>query len=657
MITAAQIQSIRDHDPGAVLPGIDTMTGNPYATSSLLDVTKITHSSKAPYYYSPSANVVYVTQAGAVLSGINFGSATVVIIANNVTLKDCSFSGTTGFGTVAQNPTFSGATVENCTFTGSKSPTEKNVWIGSTLGITIEDNTFLNSPADAIAIQQGVVTGNYFSGEGYGTGAHGDTIYVPDTIGPVTISDNFIDNTPNAGANGFSNSDIRITTEFGNTSDVTVTGNYLIGAGFSVETGTPNSSYTISNVSVTNNAIGFELYGPYYPGSGTYATITSTTTVDFSSPTPDSTNALATYVAADLPTANVVSGTSTGAVATGSAPTTLLGNGYVSAHLSVSGSSETNFVGGGGGQILIGGWGANILTYLAMSDGGDTIGNFDAAKDVIDLSRIDADLTEDGDQNFTFIGAAPFDGESGEVRYQLDVTNNRTYVQAAEAGDTTVDFSITLSGIVPFTAANFALTASQSSAALANGAPLSYSVVRTPAGGPQEFAYSNVQGRAYTSYESFSGSIDRAADDLNLSSNANELVLFDANQTVTRGGGSEVLDIGKGRIAPLSYHAVETIDATSNSGEQFVFSAGFGKETINGFSVSGATPDSIQLAKSAFSYLTPGMTQAEDLAAVMSQATRSSSGLTIHDTHGDSLTLTGVTPSLVAANPGMLAFT
>jgi hypothetical protein len=43
MITAEDIQAIRDADPGAVLPGIDTMTGNPYATSSLLDVTKITH--------------------------------------------------------------------------------------------------------------------------------------------------------------------------------------------------------------------------------------------------------------------------------------------------------------------------------------------------------------------------------------------------------------------------------------------------------------------------------------------------------------------------------------------------------------------------------------------------------------------------------------
>src|SRR5277367_6853855 len=174
MITAADIQEIRDSDPGAVLPGIDTMTGNPYATSSLLDVTKISQNNKAPYYYSPSANIVYITQPGAVLSGINFGSATVIIEANNVTVKDCSFSDTTGFGALAQNPTFSGATVENCTFTGSKSPTEKNIWIGSTLGITIEDNTFINSPEDAIAIQQGLVTGNYFSGEGYLTGAHGD---------------------------------------------------------------------------------------------------------------------------------------------------------------------------------------------------------------------------------------------------------------------------------------------------------------------------------------------------------------------------------------------------------------------------------------------------------------------------------------------------
>jgi len=51
------------------------------------------------------------------------------------------------------------------------------------------------------------------------------------------------------------------------------------------------------------------------------------------------------------------------------------------------------------------------------------------------------------------------------------------------------------------------------------------------------------------------------------------------------------------------------------------------------------------------------MTQAQDLAAVMAHASRSGSGLTIFDTHGDSLTLAGVTPTMVALNPAMLQFT
>ncbi len=166
MITPAEIQMIRNADPGAVLPGIDTMTGNPYATSTLLDVTKLTQNSKAPYYYSPSLNIVYVTQSGAVLSGINFGTATVVINANNVTIKDSTFTGTTSFWAVFQSAAYSGAIVENSTFQGSKSATENNVWIASTLPITIQNNSFLDSPTDAIGIHSGVVTGNYFSGGG-----------------------------------------------------------------------------------------------------------------------------------------------------------------------------------------------------------------------------------------------------------------------------------------------------------------------------------------------------------------------------------------------------------------------------------------------------------------------------------------------------------
>ena len=165
MITSAEIQLVRNANPGAVLPGIDTHTGNPLPASSLVNYTTITQNpSGAPYFYSPSNNQVYVTQNGAVLSRINFGSATVTIEANNVTIKDSTFTATSSFWTISQAPGYSGATIEDSTFQGSGAPTEGNMWINATQMITIEDNTFLNSPTDAIDFAGGVVTGNYFSG-------------------------------------------------------------------------------------------------------------------------------------------------------------------------------------------------------------------------------------------------------------------------------------------------------------------------------------------------------------------------------------------------------------------------------------------------------------------------------------------------------------
>lgn len=662
MITATEIQMIRNADPGAVLPGIDTVTGNPLPTSSLLNVAQL--KPNAAYYYSASRNEVFVTQAGAVLSGINFGTATVTIEADNVTIKDCTFTGTTGYWAVGQTPAYSGAVVENCTFQGTKSPTEGNVWIASNLGITIEGNSFLDSPTDAVDIHSGVVTGNYFSAAAYLPGAHADAIYVTDSTGPTVITDNFIDGTANADAPGQPNSDIRLTNELGNLSDVTVSGNYLIGGGFTVEV--VGSQSTVSNVSITNNYIGFGWYGDYWPGTSTLATVAGNTIVDFSNPVY-TTEALATYVAAGLPTPDVVDVTSSGAYGgSKTVPTTILGNDFAGAHL-YAGGAETNFVAGLGGQYLFSAGGANILTFVAIGDGGDRMAGFDPAKDVIDLSHIDANITAPGVQNFTFIGSAPFSGSGAEVRYQLDPAKDVTYVEADLAGDANnpnPDFTITLAGLVTLTAANFALTPSQSSADLADGVGLTSSSVKTPAGGLSESAYSNVKGRAYTSYEQFwgSGYDNLAADDLNLSSTANELVLYDPSLKVTKSAAGESLQGGTASD-PLAYHATETIDATTSGGEQFIFGAGFGKETINGFAASGASPDTIQLATSSFSYLTAGMSQAQDLAAVLAHATISGggaasslTGLTITDSRGDSLTLMGLSASTIAANPSAIQF-
>ncbi len=660
MITAADIQTIRKADPGAVLPGIDTMTGNPYATSTLLDLTKITQNTNAPFYYSPSTNSVIVTQSGIVLRGINFGDATVYLEADNVTVEDCTFNGT--LRQWAQ-----GAIVKNNTFTGVQSPAGPwGGFIGSNPHITIENNTFLRAPGDAIDILGipywesitggGLITGNYFSGAGYEPGAHADAIYVTDSSEPIAITDNLIDGTWSNDAPANSNSDIRITNEVGSVSNVTVSGNYLLGGGFTFEVWSSNTNYTISNISITNNDVGFDWYGQYYPGTPTLATVSGITTVDFSNPT-DSTNALAAYVAAGVPTPIVISGTPGGAGETGTVPTTLL-DGYAGAYLGAAGSGETNFVGGYGFQGLLGGQGANILTYLAIGDGGDRMSAFDPAKDVIDLSRIDADITTTGVQNFTFIGSAPFSG-GAQVRYQFESDERhhhcpgrsrwrqfgRFYHHARRTrsahGRQLRAYHVSVDGRSR-ERCGLDLLPVDDSGRRADG-------IHT---------YSNVRGRAYTTYEAFYGSgyENLEADDLNLSSKENTLVLYDPSQTVTRGGGTETLTVGAGSD-PLAYHPIETIDATTSGSEQFIFSAGFGKETIDGFSASGASPDSIQLAKSAFSYLTAGMTQAEDLAAVMAHAARGASGLTITDTRDDSLTLAGITPSMVVANPAMVQFT
>jgi hypothetical protein len=342
---------------------------------------------------------------------------------------------------------------------------------------------------------------------------------------------------------------------------------------------------------------------------------------------------------------NVIAATTAGQILTSMAskPTTLLGNNL--ATTLVGSTNETNFVGGDSAVHLIGGTGANIFTFLSISDamagGTEYIANFDPAKDVIDLSHIDANITTAGLQHFTFIGTAAFSGAGAQVRYQLDPALDETLV-------------------VPLTAANFALTPAKSAADLADGAALTETKVQTPAGAPWEYAYANVQGESYSSYESFLVSVNGfglvGADDLNLSSTTDELCLYDPGLTVTRGGGAETLQVGTGAADSLTYNSTQKIEATVCGSENFVFGTGFGTETVYGFEASGTTPDTIELSAASFSYLKAGMTQAQDLAAVLAKSTENATGLRIADSHGDILTLAGLSSATIAADPGAIKF-
>src|SRR5262249_54451261 len=163
---------------------------------------------------------------------------------------DCTFSSGSNPESIRAMPYSGALTVENCTFQGTRSPTDATVFIATWgASTTIKDNSFIDAPGDAIDTNGGIITGNYFSGAGYNRNAHAAASWVTASAGPTTITDNLIDGTSTPGDPGGANQALRLTSELGSLTDVTASGNYLFGGTFTVGVGPGgNSAYTISNV-------------------------------------------------------------------------------------------------------------------------------------------------------------------------------------------------------------------------------------------------------------------------------------------------------------------------------------------------------------------------------------------------------------------------
>ena len=116
-------------------------------------------------------------------------------------------------------------------------------------------------------------------------------------------------------------------------------------------------------------------------------------------------------------------------------------------------TGNDTLTGNGGNDILVGGAGADelkdgggqdVFRYYDVSESTptsrDTI-DLDPGFDIIDLSEIDPDPNDPGDQQFDFIGSAPFNSAgSGQVRF--DAANNLIQAEIQGDGNITVDLEI-----------------------------------------------------------------------------------------------------------------------------------------------------------------------------------------------------------------------
>ena len=169
--------------------------------------------------------------------------------------------------------------------------------------------------------------------------------------------------------------------------------------------------------------------------------------------------------------------------------------------------------------------------------------------------------------------------------------------------------------------------------------------------GSYDIAYFDVAGASYSSYEDlYNTAGTKVAEAQDMTNGSGTLILSANGLTISSGSGQQSVTAGADLFA-IDPHSVEAITASGRNSETFEYASGFGQSTVTGFLATGSAVDVVQFNLSMFNYLTPSMTQTQDVSALLAHATQAGANVEITDSLGDFLVLNGVTKTTLVANP------
>lgn len=201
---------------------------------------------------TPSGDLV-VTQAGAVISGLNI-TGTVYINAANVTLENCKIT-STSFAIVQIAQGVTGTTVQNCEINGVGTGNDGSYGILGQ-GTFIGNNIYNVENGIGVQGSNTLIKDNYIHNLSASGAPHYDGIEIDGGNSNVVIQHNTVINEHDQ------TSAVMIDNYWGPISNITVDNNLLFGGGYTVYSDAQFSGGSITGVSITNNHIGGGYWGP-----------------------------------------------------------------------------------------------------------------------------------------------------------------------------------------------------------------------------------------------------------------------------------------------------------------------------------------------------------------------------------------------------------